>query len=447
MSSPSPAPPRRARVSLAMLALLSALAFMDRQIFAVLLVPVQREFELDDLQVAAVTSLGFALSFAVLAMPLARLSDRGSRRRVIAWCRGLGGALAALGAASGSAAMLAATRMGSAISDAGGGPASMSLAADLMPAGQRSRAMSVFAMASSGGSLLALILGAWGAQHFGWRATLAAIGTSSLLGALALRWVVNEPARAAAGAPAAASLTGAAPGASRGGALAAVLAQPASRWLLIGAALALLAGYSFGIWNFAYLVRRHGLSVQTAGWVTGLSAAGSMVGSGAAGWLADKLVPRDVRWQLGVPVLGLSISLPLALAFLALDATHTGWAIVLLVAFGFFVAWWIAPSYAALSHLVAPERRASANALLLLVGAVGGGGVGPVLTGALSDALAPHVRGDPLGVALALVVLLLLPSAWALWRCLRLYPAALRSQAAAITASQAASATGATTVR
>ena len=394
MSSPSPAPPRRARVSLAMLALLSALAFMDRQIFAVLLVPVQREFELDDLQVAAVTSLGFALSFAVLAMPLARLSDRGSRRRVIAWCRGLGGALAALGAASGSAAMLAATRMGSAISDAGGGPASMSLAADLMPPGQRSRAMSVFAMASSGGSLLALILGAWGAQHFGWRATLAAIGTSSLLGALAL-----------------------------------------------------LAGYSFGIWNFAYLVRRHGLSVQTAGWVTGLSAAGSMVGSGAAGWLADKLVPRDVRWQLGVPVLGLSISLPLALAFLALDATHTGWAIVLLVAFGFFVAWWIAPSYAALSHLVAPERRASANALLLLVGAVGGGGVGPVLTGALSDALAPHVRGDPLGVALALVVLLLLPSAWALWRCLRLYPAALRSQAAAVTASQAASATGTTTVR
>lgn len=424
-----------------MLALLSALAFMDRQIFAVLLVPVQREFKLDDLQVAAVTSLGFALSFAMLAMPLARLSDRGSRRRVIAWCRGLGGALAALGAVSGSATMLAATRMGSAISDAGGGPASMSLAADLMPPGQRSRAMSVFAMASSGGSLLALILGAWGAQHFGWRATLAAIGTSSLLGALALRWVVSEPARAA---PAAASLSSAAPDASRSGALAEVLAQPASRWLLTGAALALLAGYSFGIWNFAFLVRTHGLSVQAAGWVTGLSAAGSMVGSGAAGWLADKLVRRDVRWQLGVPVLGLAVSLPLALAFLALDATHTGWAIVLLVAFGFFVAWWIAPSYAALSHLVAPERRASANALLLLVGAVGGGGVGPVLTGALSDALAPHVRGDPLGVALALVVLLLLPAAWALWRCLRLYPAALLSRGAASTASHTASDAGST---
>jgi len=411
-----------------MLALLSALAFMDRQIFAVLLVPVQREFKLDDLEVAAVTSLGFALSFALLAMPLARLADRGSRRRIIAWCRGLGGALAALGAASGSAGMLAATRMGSAISDAGGGPASMSLVADLMPAGQRSRAMSVFAMASSAGSLLALILGAWGAQHFGWRLTLAAIGASSLLGALALRWAVSEPPRAArAVTPAKAS----------GGALADVLAPPAARWLLGGAALALLAGYSFGMWNFAYLVRAHGLSVQTTGWVTGLSAAGSMLGSAVSGWLADKLVPRDVRWQMGVPVLGLAISLPLALGFLALDAAHTGWAIALLVGFGFFVAWWIAPSYAALSHIVAPERRASANALLLLLGAVGGGGLGPVLTGAISDALAPHLRGDPLGAALALVVLLLAPALWAFWRCMRLYPAALRHHTHAETVSPA----------
>ena len=429
MSSPIPQPLPRARFSLAMLALLSALAFMDRQIFAVLLVPVQREFKLGDLEVAAVTSLGFALSFALLALPLARLSDRGSRRRVIAWCRGLGGALGALGAVSGNAGMLAATRMGSAISDAGGGPASMSLAADLMPPGQRSRAMSVFAMASSAGSLLALILGSWGAQHFGWRATLAGIGLSSLLCALVLRWVVSEPRRAAHAAP------GAAP--SPGGALAEVLAQPASRWLLTGAALALLAGYSFGIWNFAYLVRSHGLSVQTAGWVTGLSAAGSMLGSGTSGWLADKLVPRDPRWQLGVPVLGLTLSLPLALGFLAIGPDHTGWAVALLVAFGFFVAWWIAPSYAALSHIVAPDRRASANALVLLVGAVGGGGLGPVLTGAISDTLAPHLRGDPLGAALALVVALLLPAAWALWRSMRAYPAALRVQAQASAAAAA----------
>lgn len=417
MSEPPPVPARRARISLAMLALLSALTFMDRQIFAVLLVPVQREFALGDLEVAAVSSLGFALSFALLALPLARLADGGPRRRIIAWCRGLGGTLAALGAVSGNAAMLAATRVGSAVSDAGGGPASMSLAADLMPAGQRSRAMSVFAMASSAGSLLALIVGAWSAQRFGWRVTLAGIGTASLTGALLVRWVVSEPPRAA---------RVEAPAKARGGALAAVLVLPAARWLLGAAALSMLAGYSFGTWNFAYLVRAHGLSVQDAGWVTGLSALGSMLGSAVSGWLADKLVPRDARWQLGVPLLALAISLPLALGFLALDATHTGWAIALLVAFGFFFAGWIAPSYAALSHIVAPERRASANALMLLVGAVGGGGIGPVLTGALSDGLAPRVAGDPLAGALALVVALLVPSAWAYWRCMRLYPAALR---------------------
>lgn len=409
---------RRAQLSLAALALLAALAFMDRQIFAVLLVPVQREFALGDLEVAMVTSLGFALSFGLLAMPLARLADRGERRSIVAWCRGLGGALTALGAASGSAGMLAATRMGSAVSDAGGAPASMSLVADLMPASQRSRAMSVFSMANSAGSLLALVLGAWCAQRFGWRATLAGIGVASLLGGLMLRWVVTEPPRSQATTR---------PGTRGGGVLAEILSHPSSRWLLVGATLALLAGYSFGNWNFAYLVRQHGLSVQAAGWVAGLSAVGSLLGSGTSGWLADKLALRDARWQLGVPVLGIGIALPLALGYLALDARHTALAIALVVAFGFFIAWWIAPAFAALSHVIAPERRASANALLLLVGAVGGGGIGPVLTGALSDVLAPRVTGDPLAPALALIVALLLPAAWAFAKAMHAYPAALRA--------------------
>ena len=73
-----PAAPR-ARLTLALLALLSALAFMDRQILAVLLVPVKAEFGLSDLQVGLVTGLGFALTFGLIGVPLglyaARLGD------------------------------------------------------------------------------------------------------------------------------------------------------------------------------------------------------------------------------------------------------------------------------------------------------------------------------------------------------------------------------------
>ena len=129
----------RARLTLALLALLSALAFMDRQILAVLLVPVKAEFSLSDLQVGLVTGLGFALAFGAIALPLGRLADRRERRTLVALCRGIGGALAALGAAANGAWTLAVTRMGSAISDAGGGPASLSMIADLFPPASRSR--------------------------------------------------------------------------------------------------------------------------------------------------------------------------------------------------------------------------------------------------------------------------------------------------------------------
>ena len=105
----------------------------------------------------------------------------------------------------------------------------------------------------------------------------------------------------------------------------------------------------------------------------------------------------------------------------------TGWATVLVIAFGFFISWWVAPAYAALSLVVAPARRATANAMLLLVGAVGGSGLGPVLTGAVSDLLTGHVSGDPLRWSLALMVALLAPAWLAFARAMRAYPAARRA--------------------
>ena len=73
--------PRQRRYVLALLTLLSALAFMDRQILAVVLEPVKTEFGLSDLQIGLVTGLGFSLSFALLGIPLGKLADRSDRRR------------------------------------------------------------------------------------------------------------------------------------------------------------------------------------------------------------------------------------------------------------------------------------------------------------------------------------------------------------------------------
>jgi len=369
-----------------------------------------------------VTGLAFSVCFGLIALPLGRYADRHERRSLVAWCRGIGGALAALGALAPGAGWLMATRAGAAVSDAGGGPASMSMIADLYPPERRSGAMSVFTMGSSVGSLLALVGGAWLMQHFGWRATLLAVGLPALVLALLLRWVVKEPVRASssAAAPSAAGnmATGAAPPL---GAVAEVWSLPVARRLLLAGSFALIAGYSFGTWNFAYLMRLHGFSPMGAGWVSGAAALGSVVGGLVAGRLTDRLVRRDRRWQMGVPLLGLSLALPAGWLYLALPPGHPGWVAALVASFAFLIAFWVAPTYAALSMVVPPHRRATANALMMLAGALLGGGLGPVLTGGLSDLLTPWAHGDALRWALAVVIGLLGGALWFMARAMRAY--------------------------
>jgi MFS family permease len=168
-------------------------------------------------------------------------------------------------------------------------------------------------------------------------------------------------------------------------------------------------------------MRGQGLSSTGAGAVTGLSALGSLVGGIVAGALTDRLVQRDPRWQMGVPIAGLAVALPAGLLYLALGAGAVAAAIVLVTAFSFFIAFWIAPTYAALSLVVPAQRRGVASAMVMIVGAVGGSGVGPLLTGALSDAFAGHVEGDPLRPALALMLALLLGALAALAVAMRAY--------------------------
>ena len=411
----------RRAYTLALLTMISAVAFMDRQILSVLIQPVKLEFGLTDLQIGLVTGLGFALTFALLGVPLGRLADRYERRKLIVWCRGAGGLLAALGAASVGFWSLMFSRTGGALSDAGGTPAAMSMMADLYPPAQRSRAMSVLSTGGSLGALLALLLGSWLAANYGWRVTMGVTGSGSLLLALLLHRSVREPLRLLTTSP-----VPPATDARRPGAVAAIWGQPVTRWLIVGAACTLLAAYSFGTWNIALMVRHHGMSLQQAGWISGAAALTSIFGGLTSGALTDQLVRRDLRWQFGVPIVGLGLSLISGLAYLLLPGGALLAATLLMVVFSFFLPWWVAPTYAAISLVVPSQRRATANAMVLLAGAIVGNGLGPILTGWLSDVLNATLGSDGLRYALMGMVCMLLPAMLAFGRALQAYPAAHR---------------------
>ncbi len=416
-------PESRGRSSAAGLLLLltamSMLSAMDRQMLAVLIEPIKAEFLLSDLQIGLVSGLGFALSFCLLGLPLGRIADRHERRSLVAWTRGVGGLLAAMGGASIGFWSLMGSRAGGALSDAGGAPASLSMIADLYPPAQRSRAMSLFGLGAATGSMLALVLGSWIAQQWGWRLALAIVGGSAALLALLLRMFSSEPLRAQA-----ARSNELSQGRSS---VALVWRQPVTRWIMLGAGFALLSGYSVGAWNVSYLVRSHHLTQQQAGWVAGFAALTSVFGSLVAGALTDRLVRRHPGWQMGVPLIGVSMALPSGLLFFAMPTGQVAAATAMVGLFAFFIAWWAAPSYAALSLVVAPQRRATANAMLMLAGAIIGSGIGPIFTGSLSSWLEQWLQDQALRFALICTIAMLVFSVYAFWRALLVYPAALKA--------------------
>jgi MFS family permease len=78
-----------------------------------------------------------------------------------------------------------------------------------------------------------------------------------------------------------------------------------------------------------------------------------------------------------------------------------------MVAFGFLLVIvalglaWIGPVTTAIQHLVPPHMRATASAIYLFINNLIGLGLGPVLVGALSDALTSEFGGEGLRYSLA----------------------------------------------
>src|SRR5690606_3017805 len=59
------------------------LSFIDRNIMAVLVTPIQQDLQITDSQFALLHGFAFAVFYTLLGLPIARWADRGSRVKVI----------------------------------------------------------------------------------------------------------------------------------------------------------------------------------------------------------------------------------------------------------------------------------------------------------------------------------------------------------------------------
>jgi len=365
------------------------LNFVDRQVMTILLEPIKAEFGASDTQMGLISGLAFALFYATLGVPVARLADRWSRRNVLAISMATWSAVTAACGTAGSFWQLALLRVGVGIGEAGGTPPSQSLLTDYFPKERRAFAQGVLATAPNIGVLVGLFGGALIAEAFGWRTVFFVFGVPGVGLALLLFFTVKEPIKVKPqGLEADRSMMSAVSG---------IVRLPSFFLIALGVGFAAIPGYGLGVWSPSFLVRVHGMSLVDAGlWLGIIGLSGGTVGTILSGVLADRLALRDNRWQLWIPAVGLMVALPLQALFLLWPAsavfTIAGkTAPVALVFMGLssvFACFWIAPSYAAVQNLVPSHWRTQASALLLLVFNLLGLGLGPLLVGMLSDELA-----------------------------------------------------------
>ena len=425
----TPAVTWRTHLSLALLALVYIFSVIDRQVIAILIEPIKQEFGASDTQMGLLSGLAFGLFYAALGVPVGRLADKYNRTLIVAVCCSLWSLATVACGLAGQFWQLFLSRMSVAIGEAGGMAPSISLVSDLYPPKQRSTVISLFMTGPNLAVVIGLSLGGWIAQQYGWRATFLVFGLPGIILGLFVWWFVKEPIRGGFDQPA--EITEhLAPSESLWQQVFRLLQITAFRRVSFACAIAGLSGYAYGVWTPSFLVRTHELSLAHAGLMFGFASGfGALFGGLFSGWLCDRMVQRDVRWQVGLPMIGVLISVPCAVAFLIWPSgSYWAWgglniphAMVFSIAFGFFGSWWPSLSYSAISHMVRSSERGVAAAMLNFFITLFGIGVGPLLTGVISDLLTPSLGAQALRWSLVTVMLLLIPTAIFLGMSLQAY--------------------------
>ncbi len=368
--------------SLAVLFLVNVLNYYDRQSLGAVAELLRAEFGISDAQIGGLSTF-FIVIYAVAGLPLGRLADTWSRRKLMAIGVAVWAGLTALGAAAASYAMLAATRLGVGIGEAVCAPAANSWIGALAPAGKRARAMAGFMMAVPVGVMLSSSVTGPVAQALGWRKALALAALPAIFLVPALLWL-KEPERERS------SESGTAAGPLS------LLRIPAFAWIAASGAILNFALYSFSVFLPAFLKRYHGMSVAQAGLWTGLGSGGAGVaGALLAGFWGDRV---GSRWGNGRLLLSAGASLmaaPLAWAAIALPAGESTAALALIMPAYGLLQMYYGLVYAAINDIVAPELRGTAMAGYLMVTYLGGAAFGPLVTGVLSDRFARLAADGP----------------------------------------------------
>jgi len=364
--------------ALAVLFAINLMNFFDRQIIGGVGEGIRREWALSDTALGLLGTV-FTLLYAVVGLPLGRLSDRMERRKILAAGVFAWSLLTAVSGMTRSFGQLIVARLGVGVGEATCSPASTSLIGDLVRPTERARAIAIWMLGLPLGLGLANGAGGWILQNWGWRNAFYVAAVPGILCALAAL-MMREPARGTREVHAV--------GARRrpGNPYLLVLSIPTILWIIVSGALHNFNMYALGAFVSPFLVRFHHMTFFNAGWVAaGVYGFSGIIGLTGGGWLADRLYAKRVDGRMIVGTAAIVICAPLMFLGLSRPAGDVvGFTLLMGLGIGVMFAYY-STVYSTIHDVVEPSLRGTAMALYFFAMYVLGASMGPVGTGLASD--------------------------------------------------------------
>ncbi len=383
--------PRHAWYGVAVLTLANLSGFVDRQIIALLVEPIKRDFGISDTQVSLLMGLSFVLLYSVLGVPIGRLADRSSRKLIVAVGAAVWSIMTTLSGFARTFAQLFVLRVGVGVGEATLGPSAVSMIADSFPRERRGTAMSVFMIGTFLGSGLAYIIGAvvvgwadaqgpWSLPIVGavrpWQMVFVLVGLPGLaIAALALS--MKEPPRRVAPRPTPFAEVFAYLRAHKRTAIT----------LSFGFACSAAVNYGIAFWLVTFFIRTHGWTQTQAGALQGLlTATIGVAGSLLGGRLTDRWTRAGLSdAPLRVGMLGAAGMLVFATTYPLVESALL--AALLLVPVNIFAAMPWGAASAAVADALPSRIRGQGSAMHFLVVNLVSGALGPTAVALLTDRL------------------------------------------------------------
>lgn len=380
----------------AVLTLANISSFLDRQILALLVVPIKRDMHLSDTKVSLLMGLSFALFYTIFGIVISRFADRTNRRNIIAAGIALWSVLTGLCAGVKNYGQFFLARMGVGVGEATLSPSAYSIITDYFPKRKLGMAMSVFTMGIFLGSGFALAIGAGlvaGLPKEGtlpipllgniyhWQKLFLLIGLPGLFISL-LMLTVKEPSRKDV-----LQVEGTQQKPSLKEALRLVFKHPKTYLsVCLGTAFTAFVSYGSTAWIPTYFFRTFHWPVPKAGLTFGLVLlAGSICGVLWGGWYADRLKNKGI--QNGRIRVGLIAASGILFSCFIPLINNPALVMALLFLPAFFIASPMGASTTAIQELMPNQVRALSSAIFLFLLNMIGLGLGPFSVAFFTDSI------------------------------------------------------------